>query len=94
VRGNRGLHESHLSYIQEGLCYLLTGTTPIVRARVCVCRCGPGGKVILYTAYTYTCIYIYIYIYNMMMMMILLHAAARDGHYINGGCGSGERTYM
>jgi len=23
----------------------------------------------------------------MMMMMILLHAAARDGRYINGGCG-------
>lgn len=42
VGGGGGGRESHLSYIQEGLCYLLTGTTPIVRARVCVCRCGLG----------------------------------------------------
>jgi len=29
-----------------------------------------------------------------MMMMMLLHAAARDGHYINGGCGGGEIVYV
>lgn len=29
------------------------------------------------------------------MMMILLHAAARDGRYINGGCGGGgEIVYV
>jgi len=54
--GNRGLRESHLSYIQEGLCYLLAGTTPIVWARVCECVAAGWGE-----GYT---LYIYIYTFT------------------------------